>query len=329
VTFIKFTGKRLLHAVLVLAAVLVLNFILIHLAPGDVVEVIVGSMGGASEELVAQMRSEYGLDRSLPEQLWVYLSRMIRGDLGYSYYFNMPVIDLILPRVLPTVLLVMSSLAVAVALGTFLGVQSARKPESLSSNVVTVVSLFGYSAPVFWTGIMLLLLFGAIIPIFPISGMYDIVKSTGGIGRVLDILHHLILPMFTLAILHVALYGRLSRASMLDVLGSDYIRTARAKGLSERTVVYKHALRNAVLPVVTMTGLQMGRLFAGAVVVETVFAWPGLGTLAYQSILRRDTNTLLGLLFFSTLMIVAANLLTDFTYGLIDPRIGSERNRRD
>ena len=135
--------------------------------------------------------------------------------------------------------------------------------------------------------------------------------------------------MLTLAILHLALYGRLSRASMLDVLGSDYIRTARAKGLRERTVVYKHALRNALLPVVTMTGLQMGRLFAGAVVVETVFAWPGLGTLAYETILRRDTNTLLGLLFFSTLMIVGANLLTDLTYGLIDPRIGSERTRRD
>jgi peptide/nickel transport system permease protein len=286
-------------------------------------------MGAGDEALIAEMRSSYGLDKTLFEQLSIYLMKMVQGNLGFSYYYNLPVTDLILPRVPATVLLVVSALVFAVVLGTVLGVRSSRNPNRLSSHLITVITLFGYSAPVFWIGIMLLILFGSVIPIFPISGMYDIARTTGGFPRLLDILQHLILPMVTLAILHLALYSRLSRASMLDVLGSDYIRTARAKGMTEKVVVYKHALRNAVLPIVTMTGLQMGRLFAGALVVETVFNWPGLGRLAFDSIMRRDTPTLLGLLFFSTLMVVTANLLTDLTYGLIDPRIVSGRGQKD
>ena len=174
---------------------------------------------------------------------------------------------------------------------------------------------------------MLLILFASILPIFPTSGMYDITLEGGTLRHMLDALHHLILPMISLAIINLALYSRLTRASMMGVLGSDYIRTARAKGMTQNVVIYKHALRNAILPVVTMTGLQMGQVFAGAIVVETVFNWPGLGQLAFETILRRDTPTLLGILFFSTFMVVIANLLTDLSYSLIDPRIRSDRTQ--
>jgi len=162
------------------------------------------------------------------------------------------------------------------------------------------------------------------VPIFPTSGFYDVLAPKEFPWHQLDILYHLVLPMITLAIFHLAIYSRIARASMLDVMGADYIRTARAKGMSERIVVYKHALRNAIIPVVTMAGLQMSRMFAGAIMVETVFAWPGLGLLAYESIMRRDHPTLLGVLFFSALIVIVVNILTDLSYTWIDPRIRTE-----
>ena len=173
----------------------------------------------------------------------------------------------------------------------------------------------------FWTGIVLLLLFSATIPLFPLSGMYDVRLQDGGLLRALDVAHHLALPAIALAIVFLAQYSRIARASMLDVLGADYIRTARAKGLGEGAVLFRHALRNAVLPVVTLAGLQFGNMLSGAVLVETVFNWPGLGQLAFESILRRDHPTVLGILVFATAMVVAANLLTDFAYRIVDPRI--------
>lgn len=313
-------AKGLLQALGLILAVVVLNFLLVHSAPGDPVTVIVGEMGGASQQVVNQMREAYGLNLPLPEQLAIYIGKVATGDLGYSYYFSMPVLQLILQRLPATILLVLSALVVAVVFGTLVGVFSARKPNSLGSLLVTVLSLIGYSAPVFWTGLMLLILFASIFPIFPVSGMMRM-RSPEGIWYYVDILHHLVLPTITLASIYIASYSRLARTSMIDVLGQDYIRTARAKGLPERKVVFKHALRNGLIPVVTMVGLQFGQLFAGAVLVETVFNWPGLGRLAYESILRRDYPTLLGILLFSAILVMIANALTDVAYRLIDPRI--------
>ena len=313
--------KRVFYACILLIAVLVLNFVLIHLAPGDPAEVIVGEMGGATEEILAEIRAAYGLDKPFTEQLFVYLRRVAGGDLGYSFYFNQPVTDLILQRVPATLILVISALLLAVYIGTFLGVLASKKPTGLLSHFVTIFALIGYSAPVFWTGMMLLILFASWMPLFPVTGMYDVTLEGGWFTHVVDVAHHLVLPMMTLAIIYLAQYSRLGRASMLDVLGSDYIRTARAKGVSERMVIYKHALKNAILPIVTMAGLQMSYLFSGAVLVETVFNWPGLGRLAFESILRRDHPTILGILFFSTFIVIIANLLTDLSYRLIDPRI--------
>ena len=313
--------QRLLWALGLLVAVVVLNFLLIQLAPGDPAEVIAGEMGGATEEMLAEIRARYGLDQPLPVQLWRYVSRAARGDLGRSLFFDAPVTTLILERMPATVLLVLSSLLVSVLVGTWLGVLAARNPRGWLSQSITVLALVGYSAPVFWTGILLLLLFALAIPIFPASGMSDVTRELSALGRVLDVLHHLVLPTLTLAIIYLAQYSRLARASMLEVLGMDYIRTARAKGLAEPTVVYKHALRNAILPVVTIAGLQFSQLLSGAVLVETVFNWPGLGRLAFDSILRRDHPVVLGILFCSALLVVVANILTDLCYRLVDPRI--------
>ena len=316
--------RRTANAAGLLLAVLILNFSLIHLAPGDPAEVIAGEMGGATEEMLSEIRRAYGLDRPFAEQLGLYLLKVAQGDLGHSFYFDGPVASLILERLGATLLLVMTALVLAILLGTFLGVVAAQRPNGLLSHVVTVLALVGYSAPVFWTGIMLLILFASLIPLFPVSGMYDITASGGMLARTVDVIHHMILPVITLSTIYLAFYSRLARAAMLDVLGSDYIRTARAKGLSRFVVVYKHALRNAVLPVVTFAGLQFAQLLSGAVLVETVYSWPGLGTLAFDSILRRDSPMLLGILFFSALVVIAVNLVTDLLYRVIDPRIRGE-----
>ena len=227
-------------------------------------------------------------------------------------------------RLPATLLLVFTAQIMAFLIGVVLGVISARNPNGILSHFVTLFALFGYSAPVFWTGIMLLIGFSLLLPLSPVAGMIDARLIDAPLWRQgINVLRHLFLPALTLASIFLALYSRLCRASMLEVLGADYIRTARAKGLTEREIVYKHALKNSLGPVVTLAGLQFSAVVSGAVLVETVFSWPGLGTLALQSILARDTPTILGILFFSALVVIVGNLLTDFALRLIDPRIRS------
>ena len=319
---LRYAASRLLQALGLVLAVVVLNFVLVHAAPGDTVETIAGASGGMSPELMAQLRTQYGLDQSLPVQLGVYLGKVARGDLGYSYFFNLPVTAMIAERVPATLLLVLSAVLLAFFVGTALGVLSSRKPNGWLSQFITVLSLVGFAAPVFWLGIMLVILLASVFPILPVAGMRSI-DSTGGGGLkdMLDVAHHLVLPTLTLSLVYLAQYSRLARSSMLDVLGSDFIRTARAKGLADRVVLYKHALRNALLPVVTVLGLQFGNVLAGAILVETVFNWPGLGRLAFESVLRRDYPTILGVLLFSSVVVVVMNQLTDLCYRFIDPRI--------
>ncbi|HVV40687.1 MAG TPA: ABC transporter permease [Nitrobacter sp.] len=316
-----YIARRLIYGVILLIGVLVLNFFLIHAAPGDPAETIAGAMGGATAEMLSHIRAAYGLDKPLLTQLAIYLGRVAHGDLGMSYYFNQPVIGLIAARIGPTILLVFAAQVISITAGVVMGVFAARKPSGPLSAAITVLSTIGYAAPVFWTGIMLVILFASIIPIFPVDGMTSARFSGGAIAHVGDVLYHLALPATTLAIVFLAQYSRLSRASMIDVLGADYVRTARAKGVSESKVVFKHALRNAVLPIITVAGIQFGNLISGALLVESVFNWPGMGRLAFDSVLRRDYPTLLGILFFAALMVVIANLLTDLSYRLADPRI--------
>lgn len=317
----RYLMSRLAQGLALVLAVVVLNFVLVHAAPGDPVETIAGASGGMSPELMAQLRTQYGLDRPLWVQLGVYLGKVLSGDLGYSYFFNVPVTSLIAERVPATLLLVLSAVASAFVIGTALGVMSSKKPNGVLSQFITLLSLVGFAAPVFWMGIMLVILFASVLPILPVSGMRAADSSGGGLADAVDVAYHLVLPTLTLALVYLAQYSRLARASMLDVLGSDFIRTARAKGLADRVVLYKHALRNALLPVVTVLGLQFGNVLAGAILVETVFNWPGLGRLAFESVLRRDYPTILGVLLFSSIVVVVMNQLTDLCYRLIDPRI--------
>lgn len=309
-----------------MAGVVILNFFLIRLAPGDPAEVIAGDMGGATAEVLASIRANYGLDKPLLTQLWVYLSQMLQGDLGKSYFFDQPVTRLIGDRIGPTILLVVAAQVISIVIGTAMGVFAARKPGGVFSSIVSVIATIGYAVPVFWMGIMLVILLASIIPIFPVEGMIDVrLRDAPWATRMIDILHHLFLPALTLAVIFLAIYARLARASMIDVLGADYIRTARAKGASEGSVLFRHALRNAALPIITVAGLQFGGLLSGALLVETVFNWPGMGTLAFDAILRRDYTTMLGVLFFASAMVVVANIVTDLSYRLADPRLRTER----
>ncbi|ASM72907.1 dipeptide transport system permease protein DppB [Pseudosulfitobacter pseudonitzschiae] len=302
--------------------VVVLNFLLIRLAPGDPATVIAGEMGGATQEMLESIREDYGLNKPLMTQLWIYVSGVATGDMGQSFFFNQSVTSLIAARVGPTILLVLTAQFLSILLGVFMGVIASRKPNGILSGFVSVFATIGYAVPVFWTGIMLIIVFASVIPIFPVEGMQSVkLRNASYITQAVDIAHHLVLPAFTLAIIYLAQYARLSRASMLEVLGSDYIRTARAKGASEGSVLFKHALRNAALPILTVAGLQFGNLISGALLVETVFNWPGMGRLAFDSILRRDYPTILGVLFFASAMVVIANLITDLSYRWADPRL--------
>lgn len=314
--------RRFVSMLTVLLVVVILNFLMLHLAPGDIADTIAATMGGADEKDMIELRAEYGLDQPFFIQLFQYIKNVALLDLGKSQFYNMPVFDLIMERLPATLLLVFSAQIVSLALGILLGVYAAQNPNGLSSLLVNMLSLFGYAAPVFWTGILLLIAFSLYIPIFPVAGMRDVTIESGNfLVHAFDVARHLFLPMITLASIFLAYYSRLCRASMLEVLGADFVRTAKAKGLSQRDILMKHALKNSLSPVITFAGLSFSAVVSGAILVETVYSWPGLGTLAFNSIIARDTPVLLGILVFSTLMVTVGNLLTDMVLRSIDPRI--------
>ncbi|MDG2000032.1 MAG: ABC transporter permease [Amylibacter sp.] len=320
--FLQTLLVRSIYAIILLLAVLVLNFSMMHLAPGDVADTIAQANGGADAEVLEAIRTEYGLDQPFFVQLGRYIGNVMQLNLGYSFYYREPVTELILQRLPATLLLVFSAQILALLLGVLLGVISAQKPNGMTSHFVTFIALFGYSAPVFWTGILLLIGFSLQFQWFPVAGMRDVTIEGGFFVKTWDVIIHLILPMITLASVFLALYSRLTRATMLEQLRTDYVRTAYAKGMPHRKVVYQHALKNALSPVITLAGLQFSAVISGAVLVEAVFSWPGLGTLAFTSIIARDTPTILGILFFSALVVIIGNLLTDLAQKLVDPRIG-------
>jgi len=314
-------GSRLGQAIGLLLAVVVVVFFLIQLAPGDAALYLAGDQGVGDAEFLARVRAEYGLDQPLLVQLGTYVGNVAQLNLGESTYFNEPVLGLIIERLFATVLLAGTSLIFAVGVGVAIGVYTARRPEGPTSSAATVASLVGFSTPVFYSAIMFIVVFAAKWSLLPVGGIEDVRYDGNWVGETIDLLQHLVLPALSLGIIYLAIYSRLARASMLEVLEADYIRTARAKGARERVVVYKHALRNAIIPVITAAGLQVGNLLSGALLVEVVFGWPGIGRLAVDSIFRRDSPTLLGIMIFSSAMVIVANLLTDLVYRIIDPRI--------
>ena len=316
-----FILRRLLQAVPIVLGIVVLNFLLLQLAPGDAATVLAGEAGGAPPEYVAQLRQRFGLDQPVYVQLLLYLKNILFLDLGYSFRHSMPVLTLILDRLWPTLLLMGCTFVLSVGGGVLLGLLAATRVNSLRDSVISVAAVIAYATPLFWVGLMLILLFSIKLEWFPTTGMEDVVAFYEGWDRVVDIAHHLVLPTVTLSLFYLALYTRLMRAAMLDQRGMDYVVTAKSKGLTDRAITYRHVLRNAVLPVVTMAGVQVGALLGGSVVVESVFAWPGLGQLAFQSLFARDFNLLLGIFFLSACLVVLVNLAVDLIYTALDPRI--------
>jgi peptide/nickel transport system permease protein len=318
---VRFILTRLLQAVPVVLGVVVLNFLLLQLAPGDAATVLAGEAGGAPAEYIEQLRARFGLDKPVLVQLGLYLKNILFLDLGFSFRNNSPVLGLILDRLWPTLLLMGATLVISVGGGVLLGVVAAIGVRTWRDHLISVAAVIAYATPLFWVGLMLILVFSIRVDWFPTSGMEDVVAFHEGWARVVDIAHHLVLPTITLSLFYLALYTRLMRATVLEQRGAEYATTARAKGLTERAITMRDVLRNALLPVVTMAGVQVGALLGGSVVVETVFAWPGLGQLAFQSLFARDFNLLLGIFFLSACLVVIVNIVVDVIYVLLDPRI--------
>lgn len=312
---------RLLQAVPVILGVTVLCFLMLQLAPGDLAEVLAGEAGGASPGYIEELRARYGLDQPILAQLFLYIKNVLLFDLGFSFRHNANVTSLLLERLVPTLLLMGSTLLLSVGFGVLSGLFAAIWVRTWRDHVISLAAIVAYATPLFWVGLMLILVFSIWLDWFPTSGMENVVMFYEGWDRVLDVAHHLVLPAVTLSLFYMALYARLMRATMLEQRGLDYVTTARAKGLTERQITFRHVLRNALLPVITMAGVQVGGLLGGSVVVESVFAWPGLGQLAFEALFSRDFNLLLGIFFMSACLVVAVNIAVDMIYVLIDPRI--------
>lgn len=317
----RYVLKRLFQAIPIIFAIVVLNFFLLQLAEGDAVDVLAGEAGSATPEYMAELREKFGLDQPLIVQLGVYLKNVVSLDLGYSFRHDMPVSQLVFERFIPTLLLMTSTIMLAVGFGIVLGLVAASGLNTWRDTVISIFALITYATPLFWVGLMLIVVFSLKLGWFPTSGMENLTMFYEGWYRVVDIAHHLVLPTITLSLFYLALYTRLMRASMLEQSGQDYVTTARAKGLTERRIVFVHVLRNAILPVITMAGVQVGALIGGSVIVESVFAWPGLGMLAFEALFARDLNLLLGIFLLSAVLVVAINLIVDIIYSTLDPRI--------
>ena len=311
----RYLARRLLLLVPVLAGVSIVIFLVLHLSPGDPAEIMLGSQ--ATKEDLARLRAQMGLDEPLHVQYVHWLVHVLRGDLGRSLWMKRPVLPEVLQRLKATLLLTGTALFLSTVGGIALGIASARRANSLLDRLSAVASLFGASMPTFWLGIVLMVIFSLWLGWLPASGMY---APYGG-GGLRDLLAHLVLPAITLAAASITIIARLTRAAMLEMLGQDYVRTARAKGLAERPVVWRHALKNALIPIVTVVGVQAGYLLGGAVLTETVFAWPGVGTLVVQGILARDIPLVQGGVLVIALSFVLVNLAVDTLYAWLDPRI--------
>jgi peptide/nickel transport system permease protein len=318
---LKFIVRRLLQAIPIVLTIIIINFLLLQLAEGDAVDVLAGESGGATPEYMDALRQTFGLDQPVYIQLLVYMKNILTLDLGYSFRHEMPVLELVLTRLGPTLILMVTTIVLAVGVGVLLGLFAAMGLNTWRDNLISVFALVSYATPLFWIGLMLIVVFSINLGWFPTSGMENISMFYDGWERVVDIAHHLILPAVTLSLFYLALYTRLMRASMLEQAGMDYVTTARAKGLSERRITFRHILRNALLPVVTMAGVQVGSLIGGSVVVESVFGWPGLGLLAFDALFARDLNLLMGIFFLSACLVVIVNLIVDIIYSFLDPRI--------
>lgn len=317
---IAFMTKRLVYAIPLLFVVIALLFLLLKLAPGDPVSSIVGNfpVPDAYRELINE---KYHLNDPFIVQLGSYLGSLLRGDFGYSYAFGANVIDLIIGRLAPTLILVLSGLALGSFVGVVVGMISARSTSKAVNGITNTSMLIAFSIPSFWLGQLLILLLAIRLKWFPSSGFVTTGVQPGTWDFFLSSVHHLVLPIVTLAIVEAAAVGRIMRASTVETISQDYMITAAMKGLSPRVIGRRHVMRNAGLPVVTVVGYRFGQALAGVLLIETVFAYPGMGLLLQQAVLRRDNQTVLGIVVFIAVAVVVVNLIVDLIYGLLDPRI--------
>ena len=318
---LRYAFRRLVQAVPVVILIMIGTFLLLKLAPGDTVDALVGDMGGADAEFIARLRAEYGLDQPVWVQLWKYMAKLATFDFGWSFVYEQPVATVLLDRLGTTLLLMATSLSLAFAIGTVLGAIAARRAYSLTDNVISTLGLVFYATPSFFLSLMMMLLFSVKLGWLPVGGIETIASFKTGWDRVLDVARHLVMPTAALSLIYMSFYLRLMRASVLEVAELDYVRTARAKGAGEWQLMTHHVMRNALLPVVTLLGLQFSTVLGGSVVVETIFSLPGLGQLAYRSVIQRDMNTLMGIIFLCSIIVVVVNFLTDLLYSRLDSRI--------
>ncbi|MGJ4941365.1 ABC transporter permease [Bradyrhizobium sp. HKCCYLS1011] len=318
---LSFIAQRIVKGVIVLLAIVVLNFFLIRLAPGDPAVVMAGEAGASDKVFVEQLRQKFGLDRPLPEQLLIYVKGIASFDLGFSFRQQAPVSKLIAERLPATLLLTLSAFVISLALGILLGALAARFAGTVMDTAITVLALIFYATPLFWIALIAILLFSVWVDWLPSFGYETVGANYTGFRHALDVGAHLVMPAATLGLFFMATYTRMTRASMLEVKRLDFVKTARAKGLRDSVILRRHVLRNALLPVVTLAGVHAGTLVGGAVLTETVFAWPGIGRLMYDALIQRDYNLLLGVFVVSSAMVLIFNLVTDLVYRLVDPRI--------
>lgn len=311
----QFLFGRALQSLLLLWLVSMIGFAVLHLTPGGPLSQF-ALVPGMTQARLAEIAHEMGLDRSLPVQYWEWASRLLTGDWGRSYRDQSPVLDVIGSHLFATVELMATAILIAVLLGVWIGVMGAVRRYSFADMLATVGAMVALSIPTFWFGLVVIYVFSVRLQWLPAGNMYTV-----GDGSLLDFLHHLIAPALVLALVEVAVWSRYMRASMIDVINQDYIRTARAKGLPEKRVLIRHALRNALLPMITLAGLELPTLLGGALVTETVFTWPGMGRLFLDSLGYRDYPVVMGILMVSALLVLLGNLLADILCAVADPRI--------
>jgi peptide/nickel transport system permease protein len=322
----RYALRRVLQAVPILFILSVLLFAMVRAAPGGPLATAYRNPN-VTKEQIELLKKQLGLDKPLPVQYVSWLGDMLRGNMGESIKFRRPVSEMIAERIPNTLILVGVSFLVTLIIALPVGILSARKPYSIFDYIATTLTFIGQSVPVYWLGLALILVFYVTIanpatgkPLFPSGGM----RTIGGDNNLLDLAWHLVLPVAALSTSWVAWYSRFLRSNLLDVLHEDYVRTARAKGANDRVVYYKHALRNAILPLVTLIGLDLPSLFAGALFVETIFAWPGMGRLFWDAARGRDYPVLLAVVMIDAVIIIFCNILADLFYGILDPRVKYE-----
>lgn len=316
---LRYIIRRLAQLVPTILFILLFNFLIIRLAPGDPARAMAGEM--ASQENVEALRQAWGLDKPLIEQLLIYFSRLAQGDLGYSYNTLTPVADLILDRVPQTVGLMFAATLLSFVVGTLLGAYAASRYPSRVDSVISVSSIAFYSMPIFWFGMLLIYLFAIRLNWFPSGGMVNFIEDYQGFAYLLDVGYHAVLPILTLSAFNIPFFLRIARASVIETLREDYVRTAKCMGVPQNRLFLRHALPNAMLPTITAFGLVLGFVFTGALMTETVFSWPGIGRLMWESVSNRDYPTMMGIFLISSVAIVLSTLLTDITYTLFDPRV--------